>query len=134
LLRVGVTPLSLTPASDTPFLGERVDEAVAAYNAAADAYNQAHGFPDGSDMATSPIERGALGVRSTLLVIAPALEVGHPNAFLRFERSSASATRTAATASRSTVQPRGAATPRDDRAVPLGGRQPELARRPRGRR
>lgn len=85
VLRVGVTPLSLTPASDTPFLGDRVDEAVAAYNAAADAYNQAHGYADGSDMATAPIERGALGVRSTLLVIAPALEVGHPNAFLRFE-------------------------------------------------
>jgi hypothetical protein len=85
VLRVGVTPLQLTPAADTPFLGAHVDDAVEAYNAAADAYNQAHGYMVGSAQATAPIDRTALGVRSTLLTVAPALEAGNRYVYVRLE-------------------------------------------------
>ncbi len=85
VLRIGVTTLQLTPAADTPVLGDQVDEAVEAYNLAAAAYNQAHGYGDGSAQATAPIDRGALGVRSTLLTIAPGIEGGARNIYVRLE-------------------------------------------------
>jgi hypothetical protein len=85
IVRFGVTPLELEPASDTPFFGGHVDDAVEAYNAAADAYNQAHGYMPGSPRATSPIDRSALGVRSTLFTIAPGVEGGASWFFVRLE-------------------------------------------------
>jgi hypothetical protein len=85
VIRIGVAPLDLAAGADTPLLGEPVGDAVGAYNAAADAYNAAHGFAPGSPMATGAIDRGDLGVRATLATVALGLETGHPNAFFRIE-------------------------------------------------
>ena len=85
VVRIGVTPIDLASEEDTPVLGERVDDAVGAYNAAADAYNDAHGYPRGSPMATPAIGPGDLGVRATLVTFAPALETGHDNVYFRLE-------------------------------------------------
>lgn len=84
-LRVGVAPVALTPESDTPVLGARVDDAVRAYNAAADAYNRAHGYAPGSSMSTAPIDRGDLGMSSTMLTLAPGLEAGEHHLYMRVE-------------------------------------------------
>jgi len=56
-----VEPIGLEPSADTPFVGDHVDDAVTAYNAAVTAYNRAHGFAAGSMMAGRPIDRSALG-------------------------------------------------------------------------
>jgi hypothetical protein len=85
VLRVGVAPVSLTPESDTPLFGSRVDDAVRAYNAAADAYNQAHGYTPGSEMSTARIDRTDLGVSSNFLTLAPGLEAGTRHAYFRLE-------------------------------------------------
>jgi hypothetical protein len=85
VLRVGVAPVVLTPRSDTPYLGSRFDDAVRAYNAAADAYNRAHGLEPGSAMSTAPIERGDLGVRTTMLTLAPGLEAGERHLYMRIQ-------------------------------------------------
>jgi hypothetical protein len=85
VLRVGVAPVVLTPESDTPYLGTRFDDAVRAYNAAADAYNRAHGFEAGSAMSTERIDRGDLGVSTTMLTLAPALEAGERHLYMRLE-------------------------------------------------
>lgn len=66
-------------------LGGEIDRAVSAYNAAAAAYNQAHGFETGSPMATRAIGHGAVGVSATMLTIAPALEVGSRHVFVRLD-------------------------------------------------
>src|SRR5688572_6157805 len=76
VLRVGVSPVDLAPASDTPLLGGPVDEAIEAYNVAAGAYNAAHGLPASSPMATQAIDHDDLGVQATLFTINPGLEVG----------------------------------------------------------
>jgi hypothetical protein len=85
VLRVGVAPVELTPTSETPVLGAQVDDAVDAYNRAAAAYNQAHGYGPASEMGTAPIDSGALGVRATMVTVAPALEVGGDHVFVRVE-------------------------------------------------
>jgi hypothetical protein len=85
VFRLGIEPLSLEPSDSMPFLGEHVGEAVAAYNAAAMAYNRAHGFAPGSAMATAPIDRGALGLHTTLVTFAPGLDVGGKHVRFRIE-------------------------------------------------
>ena len=85
VIRFGVAPVDLAADADTPWFGGPVGDAVTAYNAAADAYNQAHGYPDGSPMATRAIGAGDLAVRTTMFTIAPAVEAGHPNAYVRVE-------------------------------------------------
>ena len=84
VLRVGIAPIDLAVADDTPLLAEPVDEAVDAYNGAAAAYDQAHGT-DGSAMATPRIGREDLGVEATMLTLAPALEIGGEHVFFRIE-------------------------------------------------
>lgn len=83
VLRVGVRPVTLSPERDTPILGARVDDAVQAYNAAADAYERAHGGTAPAEM--EPIDRGDLGVSTTMLTLAPGLEVGDRSMFFRIE-------------------------------------------------
>lgn len=85
LFRIGVEPIGLDPSQDTPFVGDRVDQAVAAYNAASAAYNRAHGFAAGSAMAAAPIDRGALGLHTTLITFAPGFEVGGDHVMFRLE-------------------------------------------------
>lgn len=85
VLRLGVEPLSLEPSNDTPYVGDHVEDAVNAYNAAAAAYNRAHGFAHGSAMASAPIDRSALGLRATLVTFAPGIEVGGDHVKLRAE-------------------------------------------------
>ena len=82
---VRITPVDLAPEEDTPVIGSRVDDAVGAYNMAAEAYNVAHGYPAGSPMATPTIGPEDLGVRSTLYTFAPGFEAGHRNAYFRLE-------------------------------------------------
>ena len=81
VLRVGALPVDLAADRDTPLFGGYVDDAVTAYNAAAEAHDVAHGRDD----ATPTIDAGDLGVRETLWTIAPALEVGRDVAYARFE-------------------------------------------------
>ena len=76
VLRIGVEPLSLEPSADTPYVGGYVNDAVTAYNAAATAFNRAHGFSASSPMAAAQIDRSALGLHTTLLTFAPGLETG----------------------------------------------------------
>ena len=85
VLRVGVAPVALAPDGDTPLFGTRVDDAVRAYNAAADAYNRAHGLPASSPMSTPPIGRDAFAVDTTMLTLRPALEAGERHVFVRIE-------------------------------------------------
>jgi hypothetical protein len=85
VLRVGVAPVTLTPESDTWLLGSRVDDAVRAYNAAAEAYNQAHGYAPGSAMSTESIDRTDLGVSTNFFTLAPGLEAGSRHVFVRVE-------------------------------------------------
>jgi len=85
VLRVGITPVDLAAAEDTPLFGARVTDAVGAYNAAADAYNDAHGYDDGSPMASTAIGPGDLAVRANLITFAPALEAGAKNVYFRLE-------------------------------------------------
>lgn len=85
VLRVGVAPIALTPERDTWLLGPRVDDAVRAYNAAALAYDQAHGYAPGSEMSTAPIDRGDLGVSTNFFTLAPGLEAGTRHVFVRVE-------------------------------------------------
>jgi hypothetical protein len=83
--RLGVEPIALDPSADTPFVGDRVDDAVTAYNAATTAYNRAHGLSPGSAMAAAPIDRSALGLHTTLVTFAPGLEAGGDNIKFRIE-------------------------------------------------
>jgi hypothetical protein len=83
--RIGVEPLSLEPSADTPYVGGYVNDAVTAYNAAASAYNRAHGYAANSPMASAPIDRGDLGLHATLLTFAPGFEVGGDNVKFRLE-------------------------------------------------
>lgn len=85
VLRVGVAPIALTPESDTWLLGARVDDAVRAYNADADAHDQAHGYAPGSEMSTAPIDRSDLGVTTNFFTLAPGLEAGTRHVFVRVE-------------------------------------------------
>lgn len=85
VLRVGVVSLDLAPTQRTPYLGGRLDDIVGAYNGASEAYNQAHGYAPGSAMASGTIAADDLGVRATLLTLAPALEVGGDHYFFRLE-------------------------------------------------
>jgi hypothetical protein len=85
VLRVGLAPVDLAPDDDTPVFGSRIDDAVGAYNAAADAYNQLHGYDAGSPMASDAIGAEDLGVRATMLTVAPGFEAGHRNVYVRLE-------------------------------------------------
>jgi hypothetical protein len=85
VLRVGVAPVALTPESDTPLLGSKVDDAVRAYNAAAEAYNQAHGYAPGDEMSTASIDRRALGMSTSFFTLAPGLESGTRHVYVRIE-------------------------------------------------
>jgi hypothetical protein len=85
VLRVGVTPVSLEPESDTPIFGARVDEAVRAYNTAADAYDRAHGLDAGSPMSPARIDRATFGVNTTMFTLAPGLEAGARHLYIRLE-------------------------------------------------
>lgn len=84
-LRLGLEPLALEPSADTPYVGGYVDDAVTAYNAAATAYNRAHGYSAGSPMASTPITSGDLGLRTTLVTFAPGFEVGGEHVRFRAE-------------------------------------------------
>jgi hypothetical protein len=85
VFRLGVEPLGLEPSDDTPFIGSHVGDAVAAYNAAATAYNRAHGYAAGSAMASTTIDRSALGLHATLVTFAPGLELGGEHVMFRLE-------------------------------------------------
>jgi len=85
MFRVSVEPLSLEPSADTPYVGDHVDNAVTAYNAASEAYNRAHGYAAGSTMASAPIDRGALGLHETLVTLAPGLDAGGEHVRFRIE-------------------------------------------------
>lgn len=85
VLHVRIAPIDLAPDADTPVFGSRVGDAVGAYNAAAEAYNQAHGYDTGSPMATGAIGPDDLGVESTLVTFAPGFEAGHRNVYFRLE-------------------------------------------------
>ena len=85
VFRLGVEPIGLEPSADTPFVGDHVDDAVTAYNAAVTAYNRAHGFAAGSTMAGRPIDRSALGLHTTLVTFAPGFEVGGEHVKFRLE-------------------------------------------------
>lgn len=85
VLHVRLAPVDLAPDEDTPVLGSRVDDAVGAYNAAAEAYNYAHGYDAGSPMATRTIGPDDLGVRTTLVTFAPGFEAGHRDVYVRLE-------------------------------------------------
>lgn len=85
VFRIGVEPLGLEPSADTPFVGEHVDDAVAAYNAASSAYNRAHGYAAGSAMASAAIDRTDLGLHTTLVTFAPGFEVGGDHVMFRME-------------------------------------------------
>src|SRR5690349_14623510 len=50
-LRAGAGTIALDASSDTPVVGGRFDDAVEVYNGAADAYNRAHNYRPGSEMA-----------------------------------------------------------------------------------
>jgi hypothetical protein len=85
VFRIGVEPLALDPSDDTPFIGGHVGDAVTAYNAAATAYNRLHGYAAGSTMASATIDRSALGLHTTLVTFAPALELGGDHVMFRIE-------------------------------------------------
>ena len=84
-LRLGVEPLALEPSADTPYVGGYVKDAVTAYNAAATAYNRAHGFSGSSPMATAPIDSSDLGLHATLFTFAPGFEAGGEHIKFRIE-------------------------------------------------
>jgi hypothetical protein len=85
VLRLGVESLSLDPSDDMPLLGEHVDDAVTAYNAASAAYNRLHGYSPGSAMASAPIDRTDLGLHTTLVTFAPGIELGGEHVMVRAE-------------------------------------------------
>jgi hypothetical protein len=85
VFRIGVEPLGLDVSETTPFVGDHVNEAVTAYNAASAAYNRLHGYPAGSAMAVAPIDRSALGLHTTLVTFAPGFEVGGEHVMFRLE-------------------------------------------------
>jgi hypothetical protein len=85
VFRLGVESLSLEPSEGTPLLGEHVDDAVTAYNAASAAYNRLHGYPAGSAMASASIDRAALGLHTTLVTFSPGLELGGDHVMVRIE-------------------------------------------------
>ncbi|MBA3539210.1 MAG: hypothetical protein H0T79_06250 [Deltaproteobacteria bacterium] len=79
VLRLGVLPLDVESSPDTPLFGDDVDRAVRAYNAAATAYDRAHGS------ATTPLTTSALGLSETLFTISPGIEAGTGPYFFRLE-------------------------------------------------
>jgi hypothetical protein len=85
VFRIGVEPLGLDVSETTPFVGDHVNEAITAYNAASAAYNRLHGYPAGSAMAVAPIDRSALGLHTTLVTFAPGFEVGGEHVMFRLE-------------------------------------------------
>lgn len=84
-LRLGVEPLSLEPSPDTPYVGGYVTDAITAYNAAASAYNRAHGYSAGSAMARGSIDSSDLGLNATLVTLAPGWEGGGEHVKFRIE-------------------------------------------------
>lgn len=85
VFRLGVEPLALEPSADTPYIGEYVDDAITAYNAASTAYNRAHNYPAGSPMAAAPIDTSALALRTTLVTFAPGIDAGGEHIRFRAE-------------------------------------------------
>jgi hypothetical protein len=82
VVRVGVLPISLSSGRDTPMIGESIGDAVMAYNAAADAYEAAHGQ---RPMSTERIAADDFGIRGALLTVSPGVELGGEHAYVRFE-------------------------------------------------
>ena len=79
-VRLGMLPLDLEASADTPLFGESVEEMVDDYNMAAAAYDRASG------RTTARIDASDVGVDTTLLVVAPGLELGAAGAyFFRLE-------------------------------------------------
>jgi len=85
MFRIGVEPLALEPSASTPYVGDHVENAVTAYNAASSAYNRAHGYSAGSAMASAPIDSSALGLHETLVTFAPGLDAGGDHVRFRIE-------------------------------------------------
>src|SRR5690242_2147991 len=75
-LRAGAGSVGLDASSDTPFVGGTFDDANTAYNGAARAYNQAHGFRDGSAQAAPQRRVEEMSLSATLVTIAPGLDYG----------------------------------------------------------
>jgi len=69
-VRLGMLPLDLEASSETPLFGESVDTVIDDYNTAAAAYDRASGGT------TARIDASDVGVDTTLLVVAPGLELG----------------------------------------------------------
>lgn len=76
MVRIGLEPLALDPSTSTPYVGGYVDPAITAYNAAASAYNRAHGLSTSSPMAAAAIDAGDLGLHATLVTFAPGVDLG----------------------------------------------------------
>jgi hypothetical protein len=74
-LRAGAGAVDLEASEDTPFVGGEIDDAVAVYNGAADAYNRAHGLRPGSPNAAEQQTADDLGFNATLVTLAPGLEL-----------------------------------------------------------
>ncbi|HVK75310.1 MAG TPA: hypothetical protein VM734_18400 [Kofleriaceae bacterium] len=74
-LRAGGTTLDLPASSETPFVGSRLDDALAAYNGAALAFNAMHGYGAGSPQAAPMASADDVGLRARLLVLTPSLDV-----------------------------------------------------------
>ena len=70
VVRFGVLPIELEASRDTPIFGDEIDRTITAYNAAADAYDRRFGGT------TARADFSDLGVRDTLLTIAPGFEAG----------------------------------------------------------
>ena len=79
-VRLGMLPLDLESSADTPLFGASVEGMVNDYNAAAAAHDRARGGT------TARIDTSDVGVDTTLLVVAPGLELGAAGAyFFRLE-------------------------------------------------
>jgi hypothetical protein len=75
-LRAGAGTVALDASSDTPFIGATFDDAITAYNGAAQAYNQAHGFKPGSAKAAPSRTVEDMSVDASQVTLAPALDLG----------------------------------------------------------
>ncbi len=79
-VRLGMLPLDLEASGDTPLFGASVERMIDRYNSAAAAHDRATGGT------TARIDAADVGVASTLLVVAPGLELGADGAyFFRLE-------------------------------------------------
>jgi hypothetical protein len=75
-IRAGAGSVGLEASSDTPVVGGTFDDAITAYNGAARAYNQAHGYRAGSTQAAPQRQVEDMSLSATLVTIAPGLDFG----------------------------------------------------------